>query len=539
MAASQDIVLGIDLGTTYSCAAYVQAGKPRIIPSEKGYATLPSVVGMSRKGEIIVGHAAMDQMVTKPEDTIYGSKRLIGRKFNSLIVQRMREFMTYQIVEGPEASAAVMMGGKLYTLPQIAAFILAEMKETAQRHLQVELRKAVITVPAYYSDEQRHAVHEAGALAGLEVQKIVNEPTAAALAYGYNKGFDQKILVYDLGGGTFDVSILHVHGNEFRVLATGGDTFLGGLDFDNRVTAYVLEKFEQAVGKDIRSELIAMQRVRAAAELAKRRLSNEKTVKMELPFITEVKGEPVDLVLSLGREQLNRLTSDLVERTLTMCDEVLNTVKIQKSDINEILLVGGQTRMPLVQGKVTQHFGKPPRKGVHPDEVVACGAAILGDTSAGATPVKLKDVLSIPIGIALPGGRFKIVMERNMPIPATKAYKVNIPGDKPLEVDVYQGEKATIVDNEYLGTFRFAPDASAKGKVRMVEMRFDLNPEGLLTVRARDLERNTEVSTEMVTLHSPQSMRDGMAAAMQEKDREKGKWFNNLAQRILGKGSSS
>ncbi|HLG19061.1 MAG TPA: Hsp70 family protein [Bdellovibrionota bacterium] len=536
MAAASEIALGIDLGTTNSCAAYVQEGRPRIIPSGKGYATVPSVVGFSKKGEIIVGHPALDQMVTNPADTIYGSKRLIGRKFNSLIVEKMRQTMMYPIVEGPDSETAVLLGGKVFTLPRIAGLILTEIREMAQGQLQHEIRRAIITVPAYYSDNQRQAVKDAGEMAGFQVERIVNEPTAAAIAYGFNKGFNQKILVYDLGGGTFDVSILHVHGNEFQVLATGGDTFLGGVDFDTRIAEYALQKFQEASGKDIRTEKVAMQRVRAAAERAKRDLSTEKSVKVHLPFITEINADPVDLALSLSREQINRLTGDLVERTLGICDEVLDSVGMKKSELNEILLVGGQTRMPLVQGKIHEHFARAPRKGVHPDEVVALGAAVLANPEAVSATVTLKDVLSIPIGVALGSGRLKVIMDRNIPLPATKSYKVALQDGQGLEIDIYQGDKPQILEDEYLGTFQFpAPTKGEKGG-RQLEMKFDLSPECLLRVQARDLDSGEETSAHMVTLQTPKSLKESMARAVKEQGGQKTKWFSALAQRILGQG---
>ncbi len=506
MPASKEIILGIDLGTTYSCAAYFQDGYPRIIPSEKGYTTVPSVVGLNRKGEIVIGHTAMDQMVTKPGETIYGSKRLIGRKFASMIVQQMRKIMTYPIVEGSNGEAAVILGGKPYDLSQISAFILSEIRDVAQGQLECPIHRAVITVPAYYNDNQRQAVKKAGHLAGFQVDRIVNEPTAAAIAYGFNKGFNHKILVYDFGGGTFDVSILHVHGNEFKVLATGGDTFLGGIDIDNRLKAYVLKKFQEATGKDLSSEPVPIQRLRAASEQTKRDLSSQETLEMLLPFITEVKGKPVDLRIKITRVELNRLAADLVDRTITICDEVLTAIGIKKTDLNEILLVGGQTRMPLVRHKVEKHFGKTPRKGVHPEEVVALGAAILANPEAATSQVQLRDVLSIPIGIALANGKFKVILDRNTPIPASKTYRVTLKNDKGLVIDIYQGEKTFVRENEYLGKFWFPPPPKGLRGGIDLEMRFELSAECLLTVRVKDLETGEQTSTKMMTMQTQISL---------------------------------
>ncbi len=530
-----EVKIGIDLGTTNTCAAFVENGKPKIIPSEKGYTTVPSVVGLSRKGEIIVGHPAVDQMVTKPGDTIFGSKRLIGRMFNSLVVQKMAQLMTYHIVEGANGEAAVLLGENIYSLARISAFILAEIRDMAQGQLQREIHKAVITVPAYYNDNQRQAVKIAGKLAGLEVDRIVNEPTAAAIAYGFNRGFDQKILVYDLGGGTFDLSILHVNGNVFKVLATGGDTFLGGVDFDSRITEYVLEKFKESTEKDIREEKVAVQRVRAMAERAKQDLSQEKMVKLQLPYLTEIQGEPIDLHMELKREQLMQLTMDLVDRTLTICDEVMESVGMKPTDINEILLVGGQTRMPLVQNKIHQHFGKAPRKGVHPDEVVALGAAILANPQAFTGAPKLKDVLSIPIGIALPSGRFKPILNKNTPIPATKTFRLTMEKGKAVEIDIYQGENVNILENEYLGTFVFPPPQGNQ-KEQKLELRFDLSEECLLTVLARDFETGETTQTKMITKDTPNSLKAQMTEEMKRSaPQEKSSWLKSIASKVLKK----
>lgn len=534
MALSQDIILGIDLGTTYTCAAYVKDGQPHIVPSEKGYATIPSSVAINKKGEIVTGYAALDQMIVDPESTIYGAKRLIGRKFNSMVVQEVRQQMSYPIVEGNDGEAAVVLGGKTYSLSQISAHILSEIREVAQGILGKKITRAVITVPAYYNDNQRHAVKKAGTLAGLLVERIVNEPTAAAVAYGVNKGFNENILVYDFGGGTFDVSILHVHGNEFKVLATGGDTFLGGVDIDNRITAFAIQKFKEATGKDLVTEKIAVQRIRQAAERAKRNLSVETQVQFLMPYITALHGKAVDLDFRFTRDQLNLLSADLVDRTLILCDQVLSSVNMKKDDIEEFLLVGGQTRMPLVQERVQAHFGRKPRKGVHPDEVVALGAAILANPEAMKTEVKLRDVLSIPIGIALAGGRFKIILHKNTPIPATKAYKLSVTREDMLVIDIYQGEDAAILKNEYLGTFCFPPPKTGKKEGRNLEMRFDLSAECLLTVKVRDAETGEQTVAEMVTVQSPKSLQESLRAAMKGKEAQKNGWFASFAKKTLG-----
>src|SRR3954470_16049145 len=476
-------IVGIDLGTTNTCVASVRNRIPKVVPTDRGNLILPSVVALSGKGDLLVGGVAKDQMVTNPKNTIWGAKRLIGRKFNSRVVQELRHYYPYDIVEGPDGEAAVNLGGKTYTLPQVSSFVLAQVKTIAEQFLGGKVDAAVISVPAYYNDNQRNAVKEAGKLAGFDVKRIVNEPTAAALAYGFNRGLDQKLLVYDLGGGTFDVSVLHVTGNVFEVIATGGDTFLGGVDFDNRIIDYVLESFRQETKTDLSQNTVAMQRIKNAAEAAKIDLTLIPNVMNELPFIDEKKGKPVDLRIALTRDQLNSLTEDLVDRTFALCDQVLAEKGIDRSAIDEVILVGGQSRMPLVQQKIQQHFGKPARKGVHPDECVALGAALLGDSLESIDAVTLLDALSMPIGFALPSGRFKTIIEKNSRIPLVKSFRLPAPkepGAEYIEVDIYQGESELVVDNEYLGTLR-VPATSAGKKID-----FRLTEECLLRVTVED-----------------------------------------------------
>lgn len=536
MPKAKNFILGIDLGTTNSCASYVdEDGHPRIIRSGKGYTTLPSVVGMNKKGEVVVGHTALDQMISNPSDTIYGSKRLIGRKYQSLVVQEMRELMPYNIVAGTNGEAGVLMGGQVYDLSEISSMILTEIKQYAEGTLEAEVYEAIITVPAYYNDNQRQAVKRAGELAGLEVKRIINEPTAAAIAYGLNKGLKQKILVYDFGGGTFDVSIMEIRGNEFKVIATGGDTFLGGIDIDNRLTGFALERFRNQTGKDLINEKVAVSRLRMAAEQAKCNLSIQKSVDILLPYITEIEGKAVDMKLQVTRDQLNQLSKDLVERTLLMCDEVMESSGIKREKIDEIILVGGQTRMPMVREMIEAHFHKLPRKGVHPEEVVAIGASILAEPEIASSPVELHDVLSIPIGIALLNGKFKVVLDRNTAIPAKRSFKITQDRLEALMVDIYQGDRAHILENEYLGTFCFpSPEPGEEG--RSLEMRFELSAECLLRVRIKDPRSGEEIVTEMITLQTPPSMKRAMQEALQNNKVEKSTGFRAFAQRILGFG---
>jgi len=475
--AREPIILGIDLGTTNTCVAYVKNRLARVVPSDKGSLILPSVVAVSEKGDLLVGNVAKDQVVVNPRNTIYGAKRLIGRKYNSKVVQDIKHYFSYEITEGPLGEAAVLLAGRVYSLPQISAFVLQHCKRVAEATLGQEISDAVISVPAYYNDNQRQAVKEAGKLAGFNVRRIVNEPTAAALAYGLNRGFDHKVLVYDLGGGTFDVSVLHLHGNVMEVLATGGDTFLGGVDFDNRIIDYVLEEFRTDTKIDLTQSPIAMQRIKNAAEAAKIDLSLLSNCVIELPYITDKKGKPVDLRIPLSRERVNQLVMDLVDKTFELVERVLAEKNLSRADIQEVLLVGGQTRMPLVQGKAHQFFGKPPRKGVHPDESVALGAALLADSMQEIDSVTLVDVLSMPIGFAVAGGRFRKVIEKNTQIPAQRTFRLPASqGDQPLELDVFQGDSDQILDNEYLGTLKFPAEAMGE------RVSFNLDEECLLRV---------------------------------------------------------
>jgi len=505
-AAREKPIIGIDLGTTNACVAHVRNRIPKVVPTDRGSLILPTVVAVSEKGDMLVGGVAKDQLVTNPKNTIYGAKRLIGRKWNSKVVQELRNYYSYDIVEGPAGEAAVLLGGQVRTLPEISAMVLAHVKKIAETFLQKGIDEAVISVPAYYSDAQRHAVREAGRLAGFAVKRIVNEPTAAALAYGFSRGLDQKVLVYDLGGGTFDVSVLQLSGNVFEVLATGGDTFLGGVDFDNRIIDAVLEDFWRAHRIDLAESPIAMQRVKKGAEAAKIDLSLIPNVAIDLPYIEEKKGRPLDIRMQLSRQQLNELTGDLVDRTFEICDQVLAEKSIRPDDIDEILLVGGQSRMPLVQQKISEHFGKPPRKGVHPDEVVALGAALLGDSIDSIDSVTLVDVLSMPIGIATPQNRFRKILDKNTTIPSTRSFRLPPPREpgQLIELDIYQGESEFIVDDEFLGSLRLP--AAATGR----RIDFKLDEECLLRVSFDDPEKGmTEV--ELATRDTPEALKRALA----------------------------
>ena len=501
MPPDKPILLGIDLGTTNTCVAYVRNKIAKVVPSDKGALILPSVVAMSEKGDLLVGNVAKDQMVVNPRNAIYGAKRLIGRQYNSKVVQDIKHYFSYEIVEGPSGEAAVVMGGKVYSLPQISAFVLQHCKRVAEATLGQEITEAIISVPAYYNDNQRNAVKEAGILAGFSVKRIVNEPTAAALAYGLNRGFDHKVLVYDLGGGTFDVSVLQLHGNVMEVLATGGDTFLGGVDFDNRIIDFVLEEFRNETKIDLTQSPVAMQRIKNAAEAAKIDLSLLSNVVMELPYVTDRKGKPVDLRFPLSRERINSLTMDLVDRSFQLVERVLGEKNLNRSEIQEVLLVGGQSRMPLVQGKAHQFFGKPPRKGVHPDESVALGAALLAESMQEIDSVTLVDALSMPIGFAVPGGRFRKVIEKNTQIPSKSSFRLPPPKEgKGLELDIFQGDGDHIIDNEYLGTLRFPAESAGQ------RVNFLLDEECLLHVTVEGL-TGTPQEVMLATQDTPEALK--------------------------------
>src|SRR6266542_1109870 len=508
-------IIGIDLGTTNACVAHVRSRIPRVVPTDRGSLILPTVVALSERGDVLVGGVAKDQLVTNPKNTIYGAKRLIGRKWNSKVVQELRNYYSYDIVEGPGGEAAVLLGCKVRTLPEISAMVLAHVKKIAEAFLEKRIDEAIISVPAYYSDAQRLAVREAGKLAGFDVKRIVNEPTAAALAYGFSRGLDQKVLVYDLGGGTIDVSVLQLSRNVFEVLATGGDTFLGGVDFDNRIIEYVLEDFWRGHKIDLAQSPIAMQRVKKGVEAAKIDLSLIPNVAIDLPYIEEKKGRPLDVRMQLSRQQLNDLTQDLVDRTFAICDQVLAEGNIRPDEIDEIILVGGQSRMPLVQQKMQEHFGRPPRKGVHPDECVALGAALLGDSLDAIDSVTLVDVLSMPIGIATPTNHFRKILDKNQTIPSTKSFRLPPPREpgKPIEIDIFQGESDVIVDNEFLGSIRLP--AAATGR----RIDFKLDEECLLKVSFDDpVKGMTQI--ELATKDTPEAIRKALAEDARKREAE-------------------
>ncbi|MDP2310375.1 MAG: Hsp70 family protein [Pseudomonadota bacterium] len=482
--------IGIDLGTTNSCAAIVENGKPRVITYKGGTTTIPSVFAISDKGERLVGHDAKRQAQLNPQNTVAAAKRLIGRNFHSKTIEKIRQVFTYELVEGESNEVLVKVKDQVFTLEQISAAILRKIKDVAEESLGAEVDQAVITVPAYFNDRQRQAVRTAGRLANLKVLRVLNEPTAAALAYGLGKNLNQRIAVYDLGGGTFDISIIDIKGRIFEVIATGGDTFLGGVDFDDRVMQWVLEHFYKEHAIDLSFDRVAVQRVRDAAEAAKIELSSAVRTRIHVPFITKGESGPIDIDFELTRDKLEQLTADLVDRTIVNAERILRESGSTKVQIDEILLVGGQSRMPLVQRRVTDFIGKPPCKGVHPDEAVGIGAAIMSHSLAGTASddVTLLDVLPMPIGINKVDGTMHVLFPKNQPLPDYKTRTLTTSKDnqRSIMLRIYQGESQICAENEMLGTFVFSGIRSApKGKVQ-IEVTFHIDSEGILNLTARD-----------------------------------------------------
>lgn len=481
-------IIGIDLGTTNSAMAYMIAGKPEVIANAEGNRTTPSVVAINKGGERLVGQVAQRQRVTNATNTIYGVKRLVGRKFDSAEVQKDLDIMPYKIVRAGDG-VKVAMGDKEYSPEEVSAMILSKLKADAEAFLGEPVTEAVITVPAYFDDSQRQATKDAGKIAGLEVKRIINEPTAAALAYGLDKKTEEKIAVFDLGGGTFDVSILELGDGVFEVKSTNGDTHLGGEDFDNRIVNYFLEEFKKEHGVDLKGDNAAMQRLKDEAEKAKKELSTTTETDINLPFLTADADGPKHFETKLTRAKLEELVADLIDKTAEPCEKALKDAGLSASDINEIVLVGGMTRMPAVVEKVKKIFGKDPLKGVNPDEVVAVGAAIQGGVLAGdVKDVLLLDVTPLSLGIETMGGVTTKLIERNTTIPTSKSETFSTAADNQpqVEIHVLQGEREMSVDNKSLGKFILDGIAPAPRGVPQIEVTFNLDANGILHVTAKD-----------------------------------------------------
>ncbi len=481
-------VLGIDLGTTNSCMATYEGGEAKVIPNKEGKNTTPSVVAFTDKGEVLVGDPAKRQMITNPKRTIYSVKRIMGMMCDEPQAQEAKKRLPYKIVDR-NGACAVEVDGKVYTPQEISAKILMKLKEDAEAYLGEEVNEAVITVPAYFNDAQRKATKEAGQIAGLNVLRIINEPTAAALAYGLDKKKAEKIVVYDLGGGTFDVTILETGDNVVEVLATGGDAFLGGDDFDNRIIDWLVEEFKKETGIDLKQDIMALQRLKEAAENAKKELSSAMETEINLPFITADQSGPKHLVKKLTRAKFESLIEDLVDKTIKIAADVLKDSGLSKDEINEVVLVGGSTRIPFVQRKVKEFFGKEPNKSVNPDEVVAIGAAIQGAVLKGdVKDVLLLDVTPLSLGIETLGGVMTKIIEKGTTIPVKKTQIFSTAEDNQpaVTIHVLQGEREMAKDNKSLGQFTLEGIPPAPRGVPQIEVSFDIDANGILTVSAKD-----------------------------------------------------
>lgn len=535
-------VIGIDLGTTNSCVAVMEGGKPKVIENAEGARTTPSIVAFAKDGERLIGQPAKRQAVTNPDNTVFAVKRLIGRRFDDPVTKKDTELVPYTIVRGSNGDAWVKAGGEDYSPSQISAFTLQKMKETAESYLGETVTQAVITVPAYFNDAQRQATKDAGKIAGLEVLRIINEPTAAALAYGLDKNENKTIAVYDLGGGTFDISILEVGDGVFEVKATNGDTFLGGEDFDAKLVQYLADGFKKDEGIDLTKDKLALQRLKEAAEKAKIELSSAASTEVNLPFITADQNGPKHLVKAISRADLERLVDDLIQRTLEPLKKAMADAGVKNDGIDEVVMVGGMTRMPKVRQVVKDFFGKEPHVGVNPDEVVAIGAAIQAGVLQGdVKDVLLLDVTPLSLGIETLGGVFTRMIDRNTTIPTKKSQTYSTADDnqQAVTIRVFQGEREMAADNKMLGQFDLVGIPPAPRGVPQIEVTFDIDANGLVNVSAKDKGTGKEqqiriqASGGLSDSDIEQMVRDAEKFADEDKKRREGAEAKNNAESLI------